>query len=284
MAGKFRGRKPVGRKPPVKGRRKFVRKKKTRFVPKKPISIGTEVLRLNLQKQAAVSLQHQAGTALLGPANSKIFLPAMWNQHTTQTDSAGTTYNLNGNFMKPVYSHTCRFRVSYNHITNHADNYQGLNLYCIQGLVMTTMDKVNAGHVYSTLADFETAVLTEIKKTVFESGGAGLSDPLDYVSKNRNIKILKNFQIKPRRNDMILNDHTLASAGKQLQLSFPPPNVITLTHPTPSRKTRVQKDSNAQAIPVNLWLPFTMFVCPQLTANSGHFAIEHSGRMYFTDN
>ena len=86
MAGKYGKRKrPVGRKPPAK-RRKFM-KKKPRYVPKKPISMGVEVYRINLLKQTATDLVHLAGSETNGPANSKIYLGAMWNRHSTTTRS-----------------------------------------------------------------------------------------------------------------------------------------------------------------------------------------------------
>jgi hypothetical protein len=278
MAGKYR-RKPVGRKPPAKGRRKFVRKKKTRFVPRKPIARGVECYQVRLAEQSA-TLSQNAGSALLGPKNSEIIFDAWRHASHTITDSSGAPYVIDGNWVKCVYSSVNKFRVSFDDISFHADNQAGLNLRCHQGVMMITPAKFSAS--LSTQVDWVAAIEVELRKQLYNSDMC--SDFLDYAQKNRNIKITKTFNVRPNRNHMIRVDEEIGTTHMK-QFNSPPPVTFTVNHSVPKMKTRMgyTSDTNPVPVPENLWVPFTCFTCEQLTSNSGHFNISYSSRSYFTD-
>lgn len=282
MAGKYRGRKPVGRRPPAK-RRKFVKKKKPRFVPKKPIAMGVECYQFRLSTQST-TLSANTGSVVNGPANSEICLPAGFSANTVCTDSNGTLYNISGSWLKPVYNYTTKVKVDFSGIVKHADNVSGLNLRCHHGLIKMTAVKAIEGSGWGSQANFQTEVLKLIKENLYESNIS--ADYLDYSQKNRNVKVIKSFDVVPDRRRMIRMDMLEdSSTGSLTSVNTPPPKCFTIHHPCPRMKTRVAKTSDSAAFPVleNLWIPWVMLTCSQLTTNSGHFNVDYSSRMYFTD-
>lgn len=262
--------------------------RKKRYVARKPISVGTEVYQIRLASQSA-NLVAVSGSTTNGPANSLIMLPAFFSQHSTCVDSNGTAYTPTGNWIKPVYSHTTKLRVSFDQITNHDDNKGGLNLRIIHGFVKIPTSKAVSGAGWASQAAFETEVLKIIKENLFESNV--VSDFLEYSQKNRNVHIAGRFDVKPNRTNMIRVDslvHTNAVPSTTDTISsatYPPPKCYTIKHVLPPNKTRLAFASDHSfPLPENMYLPFVMASCAQLTGNSGSFKCEHSSRMYFTDN
>ena len=262
--------------------RKFRQK---RYVPKKPISQGTEVFQYRLSPQAAVSLQAIAASNTNGPKNSFVFLPAGFSQHSTMTDNAGSAYTLHGSFLKPVLGWVSKFRVSFDAIANHADNKQGLNLRCHHGVMKITATKFSdSPNAYGSQEEFEDDCMVAVKAELFQHNLC--ADHLEYAQKNRNIKVNGSFAVRPNRNSMIRMDMTEDSATSSLNsFNVPPPVLLTINHPVPKMKTKIARTTDT-SFPVltNLWVPWVCFTCEQLTSNSGHFKIEQSSRMYFTDN
>ena len=280
MAGKYRGRKPVGRRPPAK-KRKFI-KKKPRFVPRKPIAMGVETYQFRLGSQSA-TLTSNSSSADNGPKNSLICLPAGFNSATTCVDSNGESYTVQGNFIKPVYAYTMKCKVDFSGIVHHADNVSGLNLRCHHGLVKVTANSETVAG-WSNQSSFQAAILALIKEHLYESSIS--SDYLEYTKKNRHIKVNGSFDVVPDRRRMIRMDMLeTAGTGKLNSVNTPPPKCFTINLPTPKMKTRVAKTGDSAKFPIleNLWLPWVLFTCDQLTSNSGHFNVHYSSRMYFTD-
>ena len=281
MAGKYR-RKPVGRKPPAK-KRKFVRKKKPMYKPKKPISLGTEVYQMRLATQTDTISAH-SGSESLGPKNSLIVLPSWFNSASTCVDSEGATYTVQGNWVKPCYSFTSKLRISFANIANHADNKAGLNLRCYHGVLNLTENKLTDNSAPLSQAAFQTTCLLACKEELFNSNLT--ADPLDYEKRNRNVRVLGSFDVVPDRRRMIRMDVKEDSTSGELEsINVPPPKTYTIRHMCPKMKTRVEKaQDHSFPCPSNLWIPWVMIASPQLTTNSGHFDLEYSSRMYFTDN
>jgi hypothetical protein len=76
-----------------------------------------------------------------------------------------------------------------------------------------------------------------------------------------------------------------STSGELESINVPPPKTYTIRHMCPKNKTRVEKaQDHSFPCPSNLWIPWVMIASPQLTTNSGHFDLEYSSRMYFTDN
>ena len=117
----------MGRKPPGKKRKQFVKRKNPLYKPKKPISLGTEVYQFRLATQST-TVPALAASEANGPKNSKILLPAGFSQHTTCVDSSGATYTVQGHFLKPCFDWTSKLRISFHNIAHHSDNQGGLNL------------------------------------------------------------------------------------------------------------------------------------------------------------
>lgn len=262
--------------------------RKKRYVPKKPISVGTEIYQMRLGAQSSL-LSQNTGSVVNGPANSLIMLPAGFSQHTTCVDSNGTNYSPSGSWIKPVYGYTTKLRVSFDQITNHSDNKAGLNLRIIHGFVKIPTSKAVSGSGWGSQALFETEVLKIIKENLYESNV--VSDFLEYSQKNRNVHISGRFDVKPNRSNMIRVDslvhtNTVPSTTDTISsATFPPPKCYTIKHALPPNKTRLAfaADHNFPLLE-NMYLPFVMASCAQLTSNSGSFKCEHSSRMYFTDN
>jgi hypothetical protein len=253
--------------------------RKTRYVPKKPIALGVECYQIRLAAQST-TLSQNAGSALLGPKNSTIMLSGMFHASHTVTDSSGAPYVIDGNWMKFVYGNTSKVRITFNNIAFHADNKQGLNLRFHHGLLKVTPDKFNA--TLTTQADWVAAIEVELRKQLYESDMC--ADFLDYSLKNRNIKLLNSFDVKPNRNHMIRKDEEMGTDHIK-DFSSPPPVTFKINHPTPQMKTRVAytADTNPVPVPHNLWVPFMVASCSQMTSNSGSFNIEYTSRSYFTD-
>lgn len=265
--------------------RKFRQK---RYVPKKPISHGTECYQLRLAKQS-LTLTANTGSTLNGPKNSVILPCSAFSQHTTCVDSNGTAYTVLGNYIKFVYDWSTKIRCSFQNITNHADNKMGLLLRCHHGVVKIPVSKRVAGTGFASQLKFEEEVLKILKEQLFESNVT--SDFLEYTVKNRNIIVNSSFDVRPYRNNMIRVDslvhtNTVPSTTDTISsATFPPPRCYKVKHPTPKQKTRLGFSSDHSfPLPENLWIPWVMFTSDQLTSNSGYFDIDYSSRAYFTDN
>lgn len=272
-------------------KKKWGKKKKPLYKPRKPLARGTECYQFRLATQSS-TIPALSGSLVNGPENSKILLPAGFSQHSTCVDSENATYTVQGHFLKPVYDWTTKLRLSFANIAHHSDNQAGLNLRVYHGYIMMSENKITSGAVPASQASFESHCLVAIKEELFKSNIT--SDPLEYQKKNRNVKVLGSFDVKPNRNRMIRMDGitsitTVARPGTDTgsfkSYNTPPPCVYTIKHMCPKNKTRVEKASD-HSFPclTNLWIPWIMIASPQLTSNSGHFDVEHSSRMYFTDN
>lgn len=280
-----RARKRMQRK---KAARVIQRKwRKKRYVPKKPLSVGTEVYQCRLGTQTT-TLSANAGGQSQGPKNSLLLQPALFHGSSTIVDSEGSPYSVQGAFIKPVYGWNTKIRISFSNIASHADNKAGLLLRLHHGVVKVAMNKT--AFSFSNHAAFASAASSECLRQLYDSNIT--SDFLEYSQKNRDVKINGSFIVKPNRNQMIRVDelvttNTVPSTTDTVKsYNSPPPKCYTINHPVPKMKTRIQKDSTSPhfPMPLHLWMPFVLLTCDQLTGNSGHFDVEHSSRMYFTDN
>lgn len=261
--------------------------RKKRFVPKNPISAGTEVYQCRLAKQTS-ALSASAGSQASGPKNSLLLQPAMFHSASTIVDSNGHQFSILGTFIKPVYGWTTKVRISFSNIANHADNKAGLLLRLHHGVVKVAMNKT--AFAFSNHAAFASAAVGEANRQLFDSNVT--SDFLEYVKQNRDVQVNGSWIVKPNRNNMIRVDslvhtNTVPSTTDTISsYNTPPPKTYTINHPVPKMKTRIQKDGTSPhfPMPTYLWQPFVLLTCDQLTANSGHFDVEHSSRLYFTDN
>ena len=273
--------KRVYKRKPAWQKRKF-QKKKPMYKPRKPIAMGVETYQFRLAAQST-TLTANVASADNGPKNSLICLPAGFSSATTCVDSNGDSYTVQGNFIKPVYQYSMKCKVDFSGIVHHADNAAGLNLRCHHGLVKVTANSETVAG-WSNQASFQAAILALIKEHLYESSIS--SDYLEYSKRNRHIKVNGSFDVVPDRRRMIRMDMLeTAGTGKLNSVNTPPPKCFTVTLPTPKMKTRVAKTADSAKFPIleNLWIPWVLFTCDQLTSNSGHFNVHYSSRMYFTD-
>ena len=251
MAGKYRGRKPVSRRP--KGK-KVVRKKKVKMVPRKPIAYSAEVFQLRLG-EVNQSLAVLSGSSSNGPKNSIILLPAGVHHGTTCTTSEGITHNIHSNWLKPVYGWSSKVRLDFSGLAEHVDTFKGMKFRVIYGMCLIAPDKYNA--TTSSLSGFEAAVLSELKKELYESEIS--SDYLEYTRKNRNIRIDGKFDVKPNLNSAPARRFDDPAA--HTTQSYAPPRCFTIRHPVPKMKCRVSTLTHGvspqitQPILNHLWTP-----------------------------
>lgn len=253
--------------------------RKKRYVPKKPISLGTEVYQIWVEGVNR-NLVVNAGNPTNGPKNSVIILPAGFDQNSVSKNADGNEYIPAGTWIKPVYGWTTKLRISFNHISKHLTT--GAICRVHHGVMKIAPSKFGAS--VATKPDFEAAVLTKLKEVLFMSEIN--ADYLSYAKKSREIKINGSFAVYPNRNHMIRDDHDLATASEQLSLTFPPPRCFTIHHDVPEMKTKIHTSgtSDRDVLLENLWVPWTMVSCERLESDSGYFFIENSSRMYYTDN
>lgn len=276
MAGKYRGRKPVSRRP--KGKK--VVRKKVKMVPRKPIAYSAEVFQLRLG-QVDQQLSVMAGSATNGPKNSVILIGAGIHHTTTCCTSEGATHNVLSNWIKPVYGWSSKCRLDFSGLAEHADTYKGMKFRVMYGICKITPDKYNAST--SSLSAFEASVLAELKKELYESEIS--SDYLEYTRKNRNIRIDGKFDVKPNLNSAPSEPHLTSMHN----VIYAPPKCFTIRHPIPKMKCRVKTISHGtspvitQPVLDHVWTPWVLVMSDQLTANTGHVNVSHTSRMYFTD-
>ncbi len=252
--------------------------RKTRYVPKKPLAVGTEVYQIRTVPQNE-NISQNAASVLLGPKNSSIIMPTFFNSASDVVDNNGFAYKISGSFIKPVYGWKTKLRISFKDIAHHADNKGGLLLRVHHGVMKVSPDKFNASIV--SRADFAAACLVHLRQELYNSEVS--SNFLDFAQKNRNIKVNGSWVVKPNRNNMIRMDESIGPATMQ-SFNAPPPKCYTVNHPIPPNKTRCTFVDDSTPLPTQLWVPWLLIGCDQMSSNSGHFLCEYSSRMYFTDN
>lgn len=209
------------------------------------------------------SMSHNGASAVLGPKNTKIFLPAGFHEDTLNQAA-------NGVWMCPKFLKS-KLTVSFDNLAVHADTH-GLTARLYHGRVKITLAKVGAGATMNNQAAFAAECLTIIKRELFDSEYS--SDFLDFKQKNRNIKIDGKWNIVPNQNQIAHASGSWVAPMKHYNVQ----------HVVPKIKTRVELGTlDHKPLLMNLWIPFIAVSCDTLTANTGTLDIGHSSKLYYTD-
>lgn len=276
-----RNRKKANRKKPAQ-------KKKQAYKPKTQTLKGSaEIFQCRLAAQN-VHAQAVIGSAANGPRNSTLLLPSFFNQHSSYTDSEGTAYAGRGCWVVPKWL-TTKIRISFDHIVPESEkSKEGFNVKITVGRLCSTGAKFGAGN--TNAATFETAVLTEIKKQLYDADMS--ADYLAFEKKTRNIKIDQEWKVVPSRDRAIRM--AFHNGSGHVAYSCPPPQEYTIQHKIPTTKTKFDNHTAAHPLPMNQWIPFVMISCNELHApytdehgahlpGTGYLDVDYSSRGYFTD-
>lgn len=248
---------------------------------------NAEIFQCRLAPQNIHAVANTA-SAQNGPKNTTVILPAMWNQHSTWVDSEGGAMTPAGSWVCPKYLKT-KLRISFDKIiASDLKSNEGFNISVTVGRLCSTGEKFGANA--ANAAGFETSVLTELRKQLFESNLS--SDHLAFEKKNRQIKIDGSWKVKPSRDQAVRM--CFHNGTGNVSYSCPPPKEYTVQHKLYTAKTKVDKTTPAHPLPMNLWIPFILVQCDELhgawqdehSANhpgTGYLDVDYSSRAYFTD-
>lgn len=241
------------------------------YVPR-AYNVETKIIELPVQTEA---LTYDAGT-VTNPSNSLVVLPATWDPQTSLQVANVNVHD--GVWATPCYINQ-KFRITMDKIVpDHADSDQGFTLKMIVGRLKITPDKFGART--TSFASYCADCLAQVKKELAESDMN--STFMEYSKRNRNIEIFSNKRIVPNRNGMIRKTIGQGSTGENY--SAPPPIERSVNHRVAKLKTRVARAGDGEhTLFNNLWIPFTLFQCPELSANTGHIQVEQVSRLYFQD-
>ena len=239
-----------------------------------PRAYNVEMHQRNLAPQLTNFGDNDATASL--PKNTSIHMPCMFNANDTALE-----YPFQGNWLTPKYL-TSKFRLSFDRIIpDHADSAKGFSLYMIQGVIKSTGDK--SGADTSSYANWCADILTLVGSQLVDSDFD--SDYLEFTKKNRNVKIIKRQLIKPKRDQSIRKAIMSATDGESY--TAPPPICFSVKHELPNFKQRVSDPNpvSAQIEPQlnNMYVPFVVFQCNELSRNTGTITVEQSSRFWYTD-
>jgi len=279
MPRKFQKRKPQKRRP---------RNYKKKFAPRKQVlKTSAEIFQCRLAPRS-INAQAVVASAQNGPLNSTLILPSFFNQHSLYTDSEGTAYTGRGCWVVPKWL-TTKLRISFDKIVPESEkSKEGFNVRVVVGRLCSTGSKFGASN--TNAASFETSVLTELKKQLYDADMS--SDYLAFEKKTRNIKIDQEFKVIPSRDRSIRM--AFHNGSGHVAYSCPPPQEYTIKHKIPTTKTKLDNHTAAHPLPMNQWVPFIMITCAELHApytdehgahlpGTGYLACDYSSRGYFTD-
>jgi hypothetical protein len=263
----------------MKGKKKPVKKKAAKK-PKYKGAAGnlyapaynTEIFQYTLAPQTA-NFATVAAVAGTQSANTKVFLGALYNRNTTPLDQA-----IRGVDVCPKF-YTDKYRISFEGIVpDVADSNQGflLRMHVVQ--VKIAPNKVPVAN--DTQANWATGIEALVNREVALSNIT--ADYLEFAKQNRNIRVISTEVIKPNRSQMIRKNISAGTAGENY--SCPPPVCRTIKHQIPQFKQTLAARGSTAPKCEQMYVNAVIFTCHQLTANTGHFVIDHSSKFYFTDS
>lgn len=242
-----------------------------------------EVKSIEVNTPSPQSLQTNVGSVTNGPGNSLLFLPTFFNvggsatklEHGLENDA-----NVVGRWITMAYPTKHKFVLNYEGLTvPSSGSCPSLNIRCLTGCVKITGDKINAT-LTNSQAGWRTAIRSAVLAELYESGYD--ADHLSFKQLNRNIKIYKNFKIRPKNSQFIsfqVDASTILTPDSQVTVSYPHPRFKTRLEP-------VEDDRGAPdgLVPNNIWVPFTLFMCPELESTMGEVIITDNSKSWYRDN
>lgn len=280
--------KSLQNKPMPKGRKQYTKAQKRAYAKRmnnkkkgKKAVVKQNLFRTEIKSSEVVASNEDilinTATAAHGLKNNLTLTPkSLWEGHVR---GAGES-DVIGSYLRYAYPFKMKCQLDYSDLKyEHLKN--GINLQCIKGWVKTTMNDsgVQANHANA---------LTIIKHFTFNAGLE--ADFLSFAQKTNDIKIESKFRVKPPKEfNIFLQVHTsITPAGSEPKFIKPPLQNMSFKWRNPQSKqkliaTGTGSGATATFAPGDIWVPFVVFTCDQLTSSTGTISIGHCDKVYYTD-
>lgn len=269
------------------------------------LAYNTEIKSQTFPKCAGpnVKIAESAGSVLTGPKNSYLVLGGM-HAHSPDGQIGGIDYlsktgfqrgtgcdQIIGCWVTEAYNSVFKYRLKFDALvpSQTATNppvYQwpSIHVRILHGVYMNTGSKMDAS--LNDVSTFYGDIRRDLKKELYESTVS--SDHLEFRERNRRIKILKDFKIKPDMSQLG-NFQSADADGNLVPWQSPcPPYEGRFSFPKAPLKQKLEDvatpgDANRTSVPAHSWVPFTLFMCEELQGTSV-IPVEWSSKFYIKDN
>lgn len=279
-------------------RRRTFRKLRRSFVNKQNV----EVKSIEHVPQT-YTLTRNDGSATNGPSNSLVIISGLhggdiqnFNIPNPGIQRGTGCDQLLGCYVKEAYPHSLKYELDFSQFFSDPDGTTGVittpTVEVIHGQIKNTAAKMGipttpdipggAQGPSSTqwLVDLYAVVKKELYDSQFDA------DHLTWQMKNRRVKILKRYTVKPRQSSL----QASATAAAPI-LTVPPKYEGGYKFPITNRKTKLHECgtlSQAQGVgpfwvPAELWVPFTLIMCPNISQGKS-LTCRFASKCYITDN
>jgi len=301
MPKRKRGSHKFGRRRPVVRRHRAVRRR--RAAParnRKKIRRLRSNLEVKTQQHAVRSdnLGFHAGSDAFGPSNSLCLLAGLFGGNNINAASVSTGLipgtgctDIIGCYSTPAYPSSMKLDIDYKTLEYVVDEaFPNPNLRVLHGFYKNTGDKMSAD--LTNNATWIDSIRVALLKELFDSDYT--ADYLAYTQKSRNIKILSDRVIRPKRSVSSFVPQGFDPAGQveALGVGIVAPNThLSFKWPHSKHKTRLHLTHQAESdpaiermVPHNQWIPFLLCLVPGLpSAAYGHLTVRSVTKAYFND-
>jgi len=240
------------------------------------------------------NLGFHAGSATYGPANSLCLLAGLFggNDLTPANVNTGLVpgtgcYDIIGCWSTPAYPTSMKLDIDYKNLIEVAgETFPNPNLRIIHGFYKNTGDKMSAD--LTSNATWINSIRVALLKELFDSSYA--ADYLVYTQKSRNVRILSDKLIRPRKAVAVQVTGTTTTGIRA------PNTQLSLKWPHSKLKTRLVPSTQAGSNPVtermmphNSWIPFMLALAPgipegpAMPGDYGHLTVRSVTKAYFND-
>lgn len=232
----------------------------------------------------ATALESTVGSALVGPQDSLILLPAPFESSTAgEKIIQGTSEDgqVVGTWMTMAYPTVSKYSLDYSRITLVNGQFPNIDVVKIDGFLKTTGEKEQCRT--DTLANWQADCKAAVKRELFDAGYNG--DFCTFKTLNRRIQIVSKYNIRPRKNYATQVNFLEQGGDPQASdvLLVAPQNNCQSKHSYPRFKTRLHKLDDGTMVPNSLYIPFTMFYARNMDARAGQIDINAVSKMWYTD-
>lgn len=299
MAHKFTGKRRRGgaafsrrRSKPAKrarrGVRRAVRPSRRRLKTNQEVKSSIHEVRVD-------ELGFMAGSVAAGPANSLCLLAGLFGGDKDVAADVSTglvpgagCFDIVGCFITPAYPSSMKLDISYKElVVVDGEAYPNPNLRVMHGFYKNTGDKMSAD--LTNNSTWIKSVRVALLKELFEADYT--ADYLAYTRKSRNIKILSDRLIRPKKAVAVQMPHSDSSSivAPNSQLKYKWPHSKVKTRMAQSQESGV--DPRVRMVPHNLWVPFLLMLVPGIPADIGdpptdtygHLRVRSVTKAYFND-
>lgn len=270
-----------------------------RFRARRPVGrMAAKVNKYNVEiksienPEQVLSLRHLVGSSTAGPSNSVVFSSGLFGARPDENEpSPGLERGVGcdqliGCWIQEAYPHSLKFELNYTAlIANGAGVFPSLNVEVIHGMILNTGAKAGILGT-SGSKDWQDSIDVLVKKELYDSGYD--ADHLSYVQRNRRVKVLKKYTVRPKQGQ--LANISIPSAGANVA-SFAPNYEGQHKFPHSKMKTRLMEctpnagmSAPVKWVPNSLWIPFTMITAPGLEAAQGSISVSYVSKAYLRDS